>query len=125
MGLAPLHPNIPTSKASFRFDPRSLRLRQNSEQEISRTGDYWHIQCIQWLSAAPQSTAAPAKPKAERKKIPKYSNIHSNNLRVSGSEMGHDDGQSEGHKGLDCMTFAGDRSSGDPELRPRVGETGK
>ena len=101
--------------------------KARSEQEVSRTGDYWHIQCIQWLSAAPHtgSTAAPANPKAERKKIPKYSNIHSNNLRVSGSEMGHDDEQSEGHKGLDCMAFAGDRSSGDPELRPRVGEKRK
>jgi len=84
----------------------------------SKTG-YWHIQCIQRLSAAHDSIAAPANP--IRMKIPKYITVRSNNLRVSVNGMGHD-GHSEGHKGLDCMTFSSLHSSGNPELRTGVGE---
>jgi hypothetical protein len=84
LGLAPLHPNIPTSKASYRLDPR---LRQHSERDETQERDIQdrllaHMQRIQWLSAPPHSIAAPASPKAARKKVPKYSTIHSNNLRV-------------------------------------------
>lgn len=71
-------------------------------------------------SAPPLSIAAPANPKTGRKKIPKYSTIRPNNARVSGSEIGHD-GRYDDHKGLSCMTFASDRSSGEPELRIWVG----
>lgn len=113
MGLAPLHPNIPTSKASYSPNPRSLRLRQHSERDEIPERDIMdrlltvHIQFNAYSGLARYLTASQQNepnPKGGGKKIPKYSTIHSDNLSVYGGEMGRD-GQSEGHNGLDCMTL--------------------
>jgi hypothetical protein len=58
---------------------------------------------------------APANPNTERKKVPEYSTIRSNNLRVSG--VG--DGRSGGNKQRVCQASDRDWRSG---ATPRVGD---